>query len=37
MMQTSKARAILTDVQLWLPVAVLVFGFGLLVYLRMTP
>ena len=36
-MYRSKARAILTDLQLWLPVAVLVFGFGLLAYLRMQP
>ena len=36
-MNGSKARAILTDIQLWLPVAVLVFGFGLLAYLRMEP
>jgi len=30
-------RAMLTDVHFWLPVAVLVFGFGLLVFLRAQP
>jgi hypothetical protein len=30
-------RAILTDVQLWLPVGVLILGFGLLAFVRVNP
>ena len=32
-MKTSTAKAILTDSQLWVPLAVLVLGIALLIYL----
>ena len=33
-LKTSRAKAIFTDVQFWLPVAILLLGFGLLLTVR---
>jgi hypothetical protein len=32
--RTSTVRAILTDIQFWIPAAVLIFGVGLLVFIH---